>query len=53
MAYEELLLDPVVRVKAMEDNFPLFFSYHFGWAFKRFHIDWMLSMQSKRNTFIE
>lgn len=37
----------------MRDNFPLFFAYHFWWEFKQFHIDWMLSLQSDKNTFIE
>jgi len=49
----EALQDKVVRVEAMRDNFPLFFAYHFWWEFKPFHIDWMESMQSDRNTFIE
>lgn len=47
------LEDPVVRVKAMEDNFPLFFAYHFWREFKEFHVDWMLSLQDPtRNTMI-
>jgi len=49
----EALQDKVVRIEAMRDNFPLFFAYHFWWEFKQFHIDWMLSMQSDKNTFIE
>ena len=49
----EALKDKVVRVEAMRDNFPLFFAYHFWWEFKPFHIDWMESMQSDKNTFIE
>lgn len=49
----EALQDKVVRVEAMKDNFPLFFAYHFWWEFKSFHIDWMESMQSDKNTFIE
>lgn len=50
---ELLHTDPVIRIEAMRDNFPLFFAYHFGWEFKQFHIDWMLSLQSDKNTFIE
>jgi len=53
MDYQEYLKDKVVRVEAMRDNFPLFFAYHFGWEFKQFHIDWMWSLQSEKNTFIE
>lgn len=53
MDYQEALKDPVVRVESMRDNFPLFFAYHFWWEFKQFHIDWMLSLQSDKNTFIE
>lgn len=49
----EALQDKVVRIESMRDNFPLFFAYHFWWEFKSFHIDWMESMQSPRNTFIE
>lgn len=47
-----VLLDPVVRVKAMENNFMLFFAYHFGRSFTNFQKDWMKSMQSEQNTYI-
>lgn len=53
MDYQEALKDKVVRVEAMRDNFPLFFAYHFWWEFKQFHIDWMRSLQSNKNTMIE
>lgn len=49
----EALQDKVVRVEAMRDNFPLFFAYHYWWEFTDFQVEWMRSLQSKKNTFIE
>lgn len=47
------LEDPVVRVAVFEDNFPLFFLYHYGWAeLTDFHMAWMESLQSKNDTMI-
>lgn len=49
----EWLQDKEVRISALEHNFPLFHAYHFGWEYKPFHIDWMKSLQSEKNTFLE
>lgn len=53
MDYKELLKDKVVRIKAMENNFPLFFCYHYWRPLTKFHLEWANSMQSSNNTFIE
>jgi phage terminase large subunit-like protein len=45
--------DRLFRVRAFENNFPLFFAYHFWRAFTNFQIAWMLSLQSPQNTYIE
>lgn len=47
-----VLEDPVVRIEAMRDNFPLFFAYHFGREFTKFQKAWLKSMQSRNNTYI-
>lgn len=52
MDYKEALQDPIVRVKAMEDNFPLFFVYHYWRPLKDFQLDWADSMASRNNTMI-
>ena len=49
----EHLQDKTVRVEAMRESFPLFFSYHFGWdEWVDFQMDWMESMQSLRDVMI-
>ena len=37
----------------MDNNFPLFFAYHYWWYFTKFHIKWLQSIESDKNVFIE
>ena len=53
MDYKEALQDKAVRIKAMENNFPLFFCFHFWREITDFQLEWMKSMESDNNTFIE
>lgn len=48
----EPLQDPIVRVAAMENNFPLFMAFHYGREFTPFQIARMRSMQSDLSTMI-
>jgi len=49
----ERLQDKDVRISVFENDFKLFHAYHFGWSYKPFHINWMDSLQSDKNTFLE
>lgn len=49
----ERLEDKEVRISVFENNFWLFHAYHFWRPYKPFHIDWMNSLASDKNTFIE
>lgn len=53
MTKREVLEDKQVRKAYFATNFPAFFAFHFGWQLKSFHVDWLESMQSENNTFIE
>lgn len=47
------LNDKAIRIKIFENNFPLFHAYHFWWKYKPFHLEWMKSLQTDKNTFLE
>jgi len=49
----ERLEDKEVRLSVFEKDFSLFHAYHFWRPYKPFHIDWMNSLASDKNTFIE
>lgn len=53
ITYDEIISDKKLRVAYWEMNFPFWFQYHYGFKGKQFHKDWMISMQSKKNTFLE
>lgn len=50
---DELLKTKETRVELFKNSFSLFFAYHFWRDFKPFHVDWMESLESEKNTFIE
>lgn len=52
MISKKELEDKTSRIEAMRHSFPLFFAFHFGREFTDFQIDWMKSMQSRKNTMI-
>lgn len=52
MEIREALKDRKVRIETMATSFPLFFAYHFGRKFTNFHMMWMRSLQSDKNTMI-
>lgn len=53
ISLEEIIADKRLRIAYWEMNFPFWFQYHYWFKAKKFHKDWMVSMQSSQNVFLE
>lgn len=51
--HAEIIADKKLRIAYGELNFFFWFQYHYWFKAKQFHKDWMQSMQSDKNTFLE
>jgi len=53
LTYDEIISDKVLRIEAGRNSFFFWFQYHYWWNMKWFQKWWCLSLQSRKNTFIE
>lgn len=53
LTYKEIINNKDLRIAYWEKSFFFWFQYHYGFKCRGFHKEWMNSMQSRNNTFIE